>query len=57
MNAGLTEGAPEQSKFHLAGVDGGHGRVAESANTQRGLQLHLSSSLSPQPADNEKAGC
>lgn len=51
MNACLTEGAPEQSKFHLACVDGGHGRVAKSANAQRRLQLHLSTSFSPQPAD------
>lgn len=51
VNARLTEGASEQSKFHLACVDGGHGRVAKSANAQRRLQLHLSTSFSPQPAD------
>lgn len=57
MNASLTEGAPEQSEFHLARVDGGHGGVAKSTNTQRGLQLHLGSSLGPQPADKGRAGC
>lgn len=56
MNASLTEGAFEQSKFHLACVDGRHGRVAKSTNTQRGLQLHLSTSLSPHPADKRESG-
>lgn len=51
MNTSLTEGTPEQSKLHLARVDGGHGRVAKSTNTERGLQLHLSPRLSPQPAE------
>lgn len=55
MNACLTEGAPEQSKLHLAGVDGRHGRVTEPANAQRGLQFHLSASLSPEPAAKGEA--
>lgn len=57
MDACLTEGASEQSKFHLACVDGSHGRVAKSTNAQRGLQLHLSTSFSPQPADKGKVDC
>lgn len=57
MDASLTEGASQQSKFHLACVDGGHGRVAKSTNAQRGLQLHLSTSFSPQPADKGKVDC
>lgn len=52
MDACVAEGAPEQSKLHLACVDGGHGRVAEPSDSQRGLQLHLSASLGPQPAED-----
>ena len=58
MNARLTEGAFEQSKLHLARVDGGHGGGAKPTDTQRGLQIHLSSGLSPQPADKRRgSGC
>lgn len=52
MDACLAEGAPEQGKLHLACVDGSHGRVAEPSDSQRGLQLHLSAGLSPQPAED-----
>lgn len=55
MNTGLTEGTPEQSKFHLACVDGSHGRVAETTNTKRGFQLHLSPCLGPQPAEKKES--
>lgn len=50
VNAGLAERALEQGELHLAGVDGCHGGVAEPSDAQRRLQLHLSTSLSPQPA-------
>lgn len=53
----LTEGAPEQGKLHLACVDGRHSGVTKTTNTQRGLQLHLRSSFSPQPANKGRAGC
>lgn len=56
MDAGLAERAPQQSKLHLAGVDGGHGRVAEPTDAQRGFQLHLRSRLSPQPAEKGRTG-
>lgn len=55
MNTSLTEGTPEQSKFHLACVDGSHGRVAETTNTKRGFQLHLSPCLGPQPAEKKES--
>lgn len=51
MNPGVTEGALEQGEFHLARVDGGHGGVAEAADAKRGLQLHLTARLGPQPTD------
>lgn len=51
MNTRLTEGALEKSEFHFASIDGSHSRVAKSTNTQRGLQIHLSPSLGPQPAN------
>lgn len=54
VNASLAEGAPEESEFHLASVDGGHGGVAESTDPQRGLQVHLSARLSPEPADGRR---
>lgn len=57
VNACLAEGAPQQSKLHLARVDGGHGGVAESTDAQRGLQLHLSTGLSPKPADGGNTDC
>lgn len=51
VNAGLAEGALQQSKFHFACVDGRHGGIAEPADAERGLQLHLSAGFGPQPAD------
>lgn len=56
MNARLAEGAPEQGVLHFAGVDGCHGGVAEPTDAQRGLQLQLSTGLSPQPADGGEGG-
>lgn len=56
MDAGLAEGASEQGELHLAGVDGGHGGVAEAPDAQRRLQLHLGAGLSPQPAEGGRAG-
>ena len=49
MNAAVAEGALEQSILHLAGVDGGHGRVTKPSDSQGVLQLHLGPALRPQP--------
>lgn len=49
VNALLAERPFEQSKLHLACVDGCHGRVPEPADAQRRLQLRLRPGFCPQP--------
>lgn len=49
IDALLTERPFEESKLHLACIDGGHGGVPEASDPQCVLQFILCSSFCPQP--------